>query len=191
MTVGSEVDRNPPDIAAAYPDSIFRPLELCYETEDEDFVRYSDEGRSDAGESGPVMEVVVENDASRQVYGHYLRYYGLRNRAVSVIRKLPVNFSRSSIWFSEDFQEAALIEGAYFLRLQKRGLNFYATHLSLLSSDNARTHDGFVSQVMREFRQIPHQEILKMRLDGKTKKAVEKLLAITADRGSRTPGVPS
>jgi hypothetical protein len=190
MTVGSEVDRNPPEIAAAYPDSIFRPLELCYETEDEDFVRYSDEGRSDAGEGGPVMEVVVENNASRQVYGHYLRYYGLRNRAVSIIRKLQVNFI-SNIWFSEDFREAAIIEGVYFLRLQKRGLNFYMTHLSLLSSDNTRTHDGFVSQVTREFRQIPHQEILKMRLDGKTKKAIEKLLAIKADRGSRTPDVPS
>jgi hypothetical protein len=95
-----------------------------------------------------------------------------------------MNFSEANVWFSEDFQEAAIIGDVYFLRLQKKELNFYATHLSLLSSDNARTHDGFVSQVTREFRQIPHQDILKMRLDGKTKKAVEKLLAIKADRGS-------
>jgi hypothetical protein len=184
MTMGTTMeDRDPPSIVAAYPEAIFRPSGLRYETEDQDFVRYYDQGSSDEIDAGPVLEVLVKNGAAAELYGHYLRYYGLKNRAKPILRKVRERLTDPNLWFLDDFQEAAVIgsEGRFFLRLQRRGLNFYVTHLSLLYSDNIRTHEGFISEVRREFRQVSRREIPAMRLDGRTRKAVEKLFTIAAD----------
>jgi len=179
-------DRSSPEIAADCPESIFSSSEICYETEDADFIRYYDRGRSSGIGFGPVMEILVENNKSNQVYGHYLRYYGLRRRPRPILRKLRSHFSGLVLWFSDDFQEAAIIssDDKIFLRLQRRALNFYATHLSLLSSDNARTHDGFIAEVRRDFREMPYQEVLKMRPDGKTRRAIQTLFTVQADLGA-------
>lgn len=173
-----------PPIPAIYPRSIFLPREICYETEDEDFIRYCDHGRPGNDPFGPVMEIIVEKNTPGQLYGHYLRFYGLHHRARPIFRKLQT-VGGASPWFSDDFQEAAFIgtEDKYLLRFQKRALNFYITHLSVSSSDNIGTHRSLIEQVRREFREISSDASLHRDIDTKTRKAIRKLLAVKKSLG--------
>lgn len=170
------------NIDLRYPEAIFLSGEILYESEDDDFVRYCDYGHEKSDGLRSILEIVIGKESVPYMFGHYLRYYDMHSKIRRILRYFPEIVIGMEFRFSDDAQEAAVLSKCekIFIRLQRREVNFYVTHISVLSSDNQRTHDAFISEMRRMFQEP--QRLEKIRIDTKTRKAVRKLLGIRSSQ---------
>ena len=153
-----DVNRHHADLAleaaSAYPARLFAPGRVEFDSEDGEHLRLAvANSRPWPGEPFG-LEVVVALGPEARGRAHYLRFFGSHRRATFVLRRAAAGFMPLELFLAPQFGEAALVsaDDRFVLRLERRGTNFYATHLSIASPTNAWTHERFVREARDEFK---------------------------------------
>jgi hypothetical protein len=145
---GPVIDLDIDNILRCYPEFIFLPGLTIFECEDELYARYYN---TDRRHPRSRLEIIIVKHPTVSMYGHYIRFYGLHNRFKRTLLIMKETLSAPKIYFSPDFEEAAIVgsDEKAILRVQKRELNFYMTHLSVLCKGNENYHHSDVSEIKK------------------------------------------
>lgn len=158
--------------AKAYPSTLFALGRVAFDCADEDYRRLAASNALSMPGEPFGLEVIVSLQPQPHLCGHYLRFHGRHRRATFVLRRLVTCPTPFALRVAPAFGEAALVskDDQVLLRIERIGVNFYATHLSIAAPSNRWTHERFVREARDEFRE-PSARLL--RTDPATRKLAE------------------
>ncbi len=167
--------------ASAYPANLFAPGRIEFDSDDGDYRRLAVDNALVLPGEPFMLEVILSGGTTPSLCGHYLRFIGRHRKASFVARRLASEFACARLLLATEFGEAALVgdDDRTLLRMERRGANFYATHLSIASETNAWTHDRFVREARDDFKPASARSL---RADPATKR----LLAAIAATGAKS-----